>query len=170
MADETGRKKTVVDDYSGLEPYVPPEHGLNAILVDLDGTLCERLPEAQGGRSPYDETRVGEDTCCQAVLDTVLLYAWTGARVIFMSGRSEACRDETVRWLNDHLPEDLTYEALFMRPAGDTRRDWKVKYGLFNANVRERYRVRLVLDDRDQVVRMWRALGLPCFQVAEGNF
>jgi hypothetical protein len=27
-----------------------------------------------------------------------------------------------------------------------------------------------VFDDRDQVVRMWRSLGLTVFQVAEGNF
>lgn len=170
MLDETGRKKTKVDDYSGLTPYVQPAGGVNAILVDLDGTLCLRLPEAEGGRSPYDETRVGEDTVCHAVLDTVLLYAWVGTKVIFMSGRSEACREATKAWLEEHLPEDLEYEGLFMRPAGDGRRDWQVKAELFDLHVRDEYRVRLVLDDRDQVVRAWRAMGLPVFQVAEGNF
>lgn len=170
MADETGQKKTVVDDYSGLEPYVLPEGGSRAIVVDLDGTLCTRTSEAEGGRSPYDESRVGEDAVCKAVMDTVVLYAWTGAVVIFMSGRSEACREATEAWLAEHLPADVTYEGLFMRPAGDTRRDWKVKYELFDQHVRERYRVALVLDDRDQVVRMWRSIGLPCFQVADGNF
>lgn len=170
MADETGQKKTIVDDYSSLTPYTLPEHGPNAIIVDLDGTLCLRLPETEGGRSPYDLSRVGEDTVCRAVLDTVLLYAWTGTTVVFMSGRSETCRDATVQWLADHLPEDLTYEALFMRPVGDNRRDWKVKAELFDRHVRTQYRVRLVLDDRDQVVGMWRALGLPTFQVADGNF
>ena len=33
------------------------------------------------------------------------------------------------------------------------------------------YDVAGVLDDRDQVVKMWRnELGLTCLQVAEGNF
>jgi hypothetical protein len=27
-----------------------------------------------------------------------------------------------------------------------------------------------ILDDRNQVVDMWRSIGLPCFQVAPGNF
>ena len=27
-----------------------------------------------------------------------------------------------------------------------------------------------VLDDRSQVVKMWRELGLTCLQVADGNF
>ena len=30
--------------------------------------------------------------------------------------------------------------------------------------------VKFVLDDRDQVVEMWRDMGLPCFQVAPGDF
>jgi hypothetical protein len=30
--------------------------------------------------------------------------------------------------------------------------------------------VRLVLDDRNSVVKMWRSLGLECWQVAEGDF
>ena len=28
----------------------------------------------------------------------------------------------------------------------------------------------LVVDDRDKVVKMWRSLQLPCFQVNEGSF
>ena len=32
------------------------------------------------------------------------------------------------------------------------------------------YDVLCVLDDRDQVVRMWRHRGLTCLQVAPGNF
>ncbi len=167
MADE---KKLVVDDYSGLKPYIMPERGPNVILVDLDGTLCERTPEDQGGRSPYDESRVVEDTVCRPVLDVITMFAWTGHRIIFMSGRSTLCRIDTEAWLTEHLPEDVEYEALFMRPAGDTRRDWVVKAELFDLYVRHRYRVRLVLDDRNQVVRMWRAIGLPCFQVADGDF
>ena len=36
--------------------------------------------------------------------------------------------------------------------------------------IRDRWRVVGVFDDRQQVVRMWRALGLTVFQVAEGDF
>jgi pimeloyl-ACP methyl ester carboxylesterase len=38
------------------------------------------------------------------------------------------------------------------------------------AEIRDRWRVVGVFDDRQQVVRMWRALGLTVFQVAEGDF
>ena len=33
-----------------------------------------------------------------------------------------------------------------------------------------KYNVHFVLDDRQQVVDMWRSLGLTVFQVAEGDF
>jgi hypothetical protein len=64
----------------------------------------------------------------------------------------------------------LPYEGLFMRPAGDTRKDSIVKREIFDAEIAHRWRVIGVFDDRRQVVRMWRALGLTVFQVAEGDF
>jgi hypothetical protein len=34
----------------------------------------------------------------------------------------------------------------------------------------ERRRLVAVFDDRDKVVAMWRSMGVPCFQVAPGDF
>ena len=62
------------------------------------------------------------------------------------------------------------YDALFMRAEGDSRRDSIVKQEIFDTDVRDRWRVVGVFDDRQQVVRMWRGLGLTVFQVAEGDF
>jgi hypothetical protein len=57
-----------------------------------------------------------------------------------------------------------------MRPAGDMRKDAIVKRELFDRHVRDRYDVTCILDDRSQVVDMWRSLGLTCLQVAPGEF
>ncbi len=150
---------------SATEMYQDPGPGLPTVLVvDLDGTFCLR-----GDRSPYDETRVSEDTVNETVLGLVNQAAdHMGDRIIFMSGRSERCRPDTERWLAEHYGRP--YEKLLMRPAGDVRRDAVVKEELFDAEVRRQYRVRLVLDDRDQVVAMWRRLGLVVWQVADGDF
>jgi hypothetical protein len=59
---------------------------------------------------------------------------------------------------------------LFMRKQHDNRADWIVKKELFVDEISNIYDVKFVLDDRQQVVDMWRSLGLTCFQVAEGNF
>jgi hypothetical protein len=41
---------------------------------------------------------------------------------------------------------------------------------LFEENMRGKYYIEYVLDDRNQVVDMWRSIGLICLQVAEGDF
>jgi hypothetical protein len=57
-----------------------------------------------------------------------------------------------------------------MRPVGDMRKDSVVKAEIFDREIRGRYHVVAVFDDRDQVVKTWRSLGLTVFQVAEGSF
>lgn len=150
-----------------LVPYEPPLYAKSAVLVDLDGTVA-----IMNGRSPYPgpdgEDRCGEDSPNQAVLAAVHALALQGHRLIFVSGRTEACRPQTEQWLLQHCP--VGAEALFMRPVGDTRPDSVVKAEIFDREIRHRYRVVAVFDDRNQVVRMWRQLGLAVFQVADGDF
>jgi hypothetical protein len=91
-----------------------------------------------------------------------------GHRVVFLSGRTAGCYDATAQWLRNHVVAD--YDALHMRAVGDFRKDSIVKAELFDRHVRDAYDVTCVLDDRRQVVDMWRSLGLTVLQVAEGDF
>lgn len=59
---------------------------------------------------------------------------------------------------------------LYMRKEGDHRPDFKVKRDLLAALKADGYEPIMAFDDRDQVVEMWRAEGIPCAQVADGNF
>lgn len=156
-------------DLSYVRPYVAPAGLPGVVLVDLDGTAC-----LMGDRGPHDYHRVGEDTVNDAVREGVLGMSQRGHDVVFMSGRDEKCRPDTEAWLRRHYPElvDVVLGApvLHMRAAGDQREDHVVKYELFQRHIAGRWRVAAVFDDRDQVVKMWRAMGLPVFQVAEGKF
>lgn len=88
--------------------------------------------------------------------------------IIILSGREERWRPQTERWLKRH---GISYDALFLRRSGDRRKDTIVKREIYDAEIAGRYAVRVVFEDRDQVVRMWRDdLQLPCFQVAWGDF
>jgi predicted kinase len=145
------------------ELYTAVPNTPKAIIVDIDGTLAK-----MGDRSPYDWSRVGEDESVEAVVNAVKAAYDFGREVIVMSGRDGSCRDITIEWLLKYLPKMNV--ALFMRKAGDSRADNIVKLELFDNFVRKNYDVEYVLDDRDQVVRMWRSIGLPTFQVAEGAF
>lgn len=158
-----------VADYSSIRPYEPPTDDSlpEAVIVDLDGTLALRRAF---GRGPYEWSRVGEDLVNVPVMRVLhgLVIPTRRPRVIFVSGRDEVCRPETEAWLDEHY--SFRYEGLHMRPAGDNRKDWIIKAELFDAHVRDRYRVALVLDDRNQVVRMWRHMGLTVLQVADNDF
>jgi hypothetical protein len=146
------------------EPYAPRQGTPAAILVDLDGTV------ALLRRNPYDESRVSTDRPNAAVVETVRALVACGHRPVFMSGRTAGCREATTQWLVAHVTQGLFEFELHMRALGDNRPDRVVKLELFNKHVRERYDVRVVLDDRNSVVELWRSMGLTCMQVAPGDF
>lgn len=141
--------------------YVPDTSLSSAWLVDMDGTLA-----VMRGRGPYDWGRVGEDDLNHPVRNVVCGLKMMGFSIVVVSGRDAVCRDETAAWLQRH---SIPYHGLYMRPEGDNRRDALVKRELLE-EIGKQWRVAGVLDDRDQVVEMWRAVGLPCLQVAEGSF
>ena len=145
--------------------YTPDPALSPAWIVDVDGTLALRR-EGTDARSPYDWHRVGEDLPNLPVVELVTALA-DRAMIVVMSGRDECCRSDTEAWLAIHVPG---YTELHMRPAGDTREDAIVKRELFETRVTGRWSVVGVIDDRRQVVAMWRGLGLMCAQVAPGNF
>lgn len=134
----------------------------DAIICDIDGTLAHRKD-----RSPYDYSRVREDDVDVDIRDLIYVHYIAGTTIILLSGREDSCEEDTQQWLQDNL---VPHHELFMRDSGDYRKDSIVKRELFDQHIRDNYRVRFVLDDRDQVVQMWRDLGLKCFQVAEGAF
>ena len=138
-----------------------------AAIIDIDGTLAHRR-----GRSPYDYDRVKEDTIDNLIRWQIEKFIVADITVILCSGRPETCREDTEDWLSDN---DVQYDELFMRPAdalrdGNQLPDWIVKYGLFDTHIRDYYNVIVCIDDRNQVVQMWRELGLRCWQVANGDF
>ncbi len=90
-----------------------------------------------------------------------------GKRVLLVSGREDKYREPTLRFLTKH---QIEYEQLWMRATGDSRKDAIVKQEIFDRYIRDVYNIEFVLDDRNQVVELWRSLGLICLQVADGDF
>lgn len=146
------------------EIYVPDTSKPSAIIVDIDGTVAE-----VNGRSPYDYTLVSTDKPKQWVIDLVK-GAWeNGEEIIFMSGRDTMCRLDTLKWINKYVGATIGY-SLFMRAEGDQRLDAIVKLELFNEHIRNNYNVRYCVDDRAQVIRMYRSIGLNVLDVAGHTF
>ena len=50
------------------------------------------------------------------------------------------------------------------------RKDAITKSELYDNNIKGKYEILFVLDDRKQIVDKWRELRLTCLQIADGNF
>ena len=133
----------------------------DAIIVDMDGTLA-----IMSDRSPYDVSRCDRDLPNKPVLETVLKWQ-SNTTIIIVSGRTDDGREKTEAWLKQY---GVNYKHIYMRKTGDMRKDSLIKQEIYDRFIRDRYNISFILDDRQQVVDMWRSLGLTVFQVAEGDF
>jgi len=139
------------------------------VICDVDGTVALMGKGEEGRRQFYHWDRVGEDDPNTPVIDLVRILRTAGLRIVFVSGRDEVCRDETMAWLLDHGAA-LAGDELYMRPHKDNRPDNEVKAEIYGREIAGSFSVKYVVDDRDQVVKMWRSLGLTVLQVADGAF
>lgn len=134
-----------------------------AIICDLDGTLA-----VLNGRNPYDASTCENDSLNVAPYMTLMAFkeVCPQLEIFLVSGREDKYRQPTEVWLRKYA---IPYNVLYMRPTGDNRKDSIIKKEIFEAHLKDK-NVAFVLDDRNQVVATWRALGLTVFQVADGNF
>ena len=135
-----------------------------AIIVDIDGTLAKNV-----SRGHYDYSRVPEDEPHKDIIHLVNSFLLSNplCELLLVSGREDSCRSATLDWLDSN---NIFHDELFMRRTGDYRKDYIIKEEIFREHIEPYYTIEFVVDDRNQVVNMWRSIGLRCIQVADGNF
>lgn len=156
--------KQMIDSWgdSIVEKYREVEGLKWSVIFDIDGTLADH----EGLRSPFDWSSVGKDRVRDHVAELLRFYSDSGYTIIILSGRDSVCRVETEDWLRKNK---LHYYALYMRSEGDSRKDVIVKKELFNKHIRNNWNVRVVVDDRKQVLQLWHDLGLNVINVGHIN-
>ena len=87
--------------------------------------------------------------------------------IIITSARNERHRDVTMKQLE---LAGVKYDSMYLRDDGDFRPDDIVKAELLDWIITDGYMPKVAFDDRNQVVKKWRELGIHCYQVREGNF
>jgi hypothetical protein len=142
------------------------------VLFDLDGTLADcshrrHLLDGtnEGWRAFYAACEGDSTNAPVAVVFDALRAAFETIWIV--SGRSDEVRDKTEAWLKN---KDLVPDRLIMRQAKDHQPDHKLKRQWLHDGTIPKDMVMCVFDDRASVVAMWREEGLPCFQVAPGDF
>ena len=96
-------------------------------------------------------------------------------RLIFCSGRGELSRSITetqIRRLLSSISNIKNSKTinLYLRGINDFREDAIVKSDLYDKMMLDGFKPKIVFEDRASVVKMWRARGLRCLQVADANF
>ena len=144
------------NDYIGRKVYVADESSPKAVLIDLDGTVADM----KGVRKPFEWYKAHLDKPRETVISMVHGLVDSGITPVFMSGRDGVCIEATYNWIQEHiLPDGGFY--LFMRTAGDSRKDYVVKEELFWKYVDKNFNVVSVIDDRKSVLELWEDLKLP---------
>lgn len=135
------------------------------VIFDLDGTLANidhRTHFVRDGKRDWKSffATCVDDLPVPHVVESLHAHLAAGHKVRIWSGRSDIVRAETEKWLNEATIDPSLLEH--MRADGDSTPDVDLKrYWLNQAETRPD----LVYDDRQRVVDMWRAEGVPCFQV-----
>lgn len=147
----------------------------NVIICDLDGTLCNIDHRLHHVQVPKGEKKKNWKAFFEE-LDNDFINSWCQEiittmnkknGVLFVSGRSDDYRNKTVEWLKKYF---LMHHPLHMRRRNDYREDFIVKEIIYEFEIAPYYDVLFAIDDRDQVVKMWRSRGIVCLQCADGDF
>jgi phosphoglycolate phosphatase-like HAD superfamily hydrolase len=145
-------------------------------IFDIDGTLADlthRLHFIKDGKKDWNSFKhfCFADTPIKHMVDLAKLCSQQHF-VVFMSGRNECQRPMTVEWIAKHFDEAprIVLAPIYMRADGDYRSDDIIKAELLAEVRADGYQPIMAFDDRKRVVDMWRANGVPCAQVAPGDF
>ena len=143
------------------------------IIVDIDGTVAEiehRLHFVKNHPKRWDEfyNNIEDDVPIMPVVRLIQsLWADRANRIVFCTGRTDNYRSQTTAWLTKHV---FYPTNLYMRATGDYRDDSVIKLELLAQMRADGFQPILAIEDRKRVVDMWRANGIFCMQVADGEF
>lgn len=141
------------------------------VIADLDGTIAlidHRRHLVSGDKKNWEAfyQACEQDKPNKPIINLLRALYQDGYVIYIFSGRSMMVEVETRRWLTIH---DVPYYRLKMRKINDNTPDEVLKL-MWLKELDLKDKVEFVIDDREKVVRMWRAEGLTCLQVDYGEF
>lgn len=143
----------------------------DAIICDLDGTLCNinhRLrfvkQEKKDWKGFFERMNLDlVNPWCQELLQKFSEnYA-----IVLASGRPDDYKRITRCWIEEH---GIDSTNLYMRRRGDFRPDDVVKEIILDFEILTRFEPYFFIDDRQNVVDLWRRRGYTCLQCDKGDF
>lgn len=154
-------------DFTPVSKFEYDSNKPDCIIFDIDGTLSE-----PGDRDIYSPEKAINDSTNSEISnifnDLVFANDITESLNSFIvcTGRSESFKPVTEKWLANNY---IKYNSIYFRKEKDFRPDWVVKEEMWR-EINKKYNITLIFEDRNQVVRRARALGLKVAHVKYGNY
>jgi hypothetical protein len=135
----------------------------DAIIVDMDGTLCDVSSvrhyvtgEQRNFRAFHEASRFCPP---HPVVERIVRAAHRAdVAVVIVTARDARFEGPTLDFLVRH---DIPFDALFMRPWGDQRRDTAVKHDIHASVIAAGFRPVFAIDDREDIATVWESHGIP---------
>ena len=138
----------------------------------MDGTLCDvrsvshfvERPSSGGlFRRDFEAFHSGSLECppFPAVVELLRNLRNDGHLVLVVSAREARWAFLTALWLEEHA---IAYDEMFLRANGDYRPDAVIKRDIAE-RISRRFRPRLAIDDRDEIIEVWRSFDIPSAKV-----
>lgn len=149
------------------------QHTAKVVLFDMDGTLADiRHRRTFLDQSPADwkafNAAMGDDTPNVPIVSLYTSLWDSGSyELIIVTGRNERYRKLTEQWLSWN---EIPFGRMLMRADDDSRADHIIKEEILDQLLGEGKTILFTVDDRQQVVDMWRRRGITCLQCDVGDF
>jgi hypothetical protein len=146
-------------------PHVVPNFKSDlpeCVVFDMDGTLA-----LMGNRSPYDWEKVHHDDINHIVHEQLKFHKSLGRHIFIVTARDGAAKKLTEEWLELYGVE---YDELLIKQKDDQRKDSITKKEIYDNNIKGKYNLICVYDDRLSVLDFWYKQGIFTFNVNQGNF
>lgn len=143
------------------------------LVLDIDGTIANNdhrahyVDRKEGDNTPKDwegflqPHLVGKDVLVEGAKAAIEHFLRLDYSVVFVTGRREALRDTTMRWIKEQLDIDATDTTLLMRPSGNMLKATEVKREAILA-LRDTYRNQpmIFVDDDKYMWPVYAEFGL----------
>lgn len=148
---------------------------VTCVIFDIDGTLSDPSHRIHWVRHKPKNWPAFNRSMCNDLPNTDIIWMLktfhtAGCTILIATGRGEENRTVTETWLRDVAGVNGLYSKLYMRPVSDYRSDDIVKSDILDQMCTDGFMPTMVVDDRNQVVNMFRSRGLRVLQVNPGDF
>jgi len=144
----------------------------SVVIFDIDGTLSctrHRQKHVDGEKKDFDKfySLMHLDPVRPEIAHLAEMYDDLNFKIVLCTGRPEKYREVTIAWLDKF---GIMHDTLMMRPDDQPfEQDYKIKAAMLE-EIEKTDTVHLAIEDRNQVVRMWRDHSISCLQCADGDF